>query len=209
METLRSESPVWRFFVKLIQIIYVSVIWIVFSLPVITAGASTAALFFVCLRLCKNEEGYIFRDFWKSFRREFKQATILWIVFLALGGFFLWDAWLMGQSQASFAPALRGVYLGALMLVLLVGSFVFAVLSRYTNTLRGTVTNAALMMARHFPTTLCMAAILISVLAFALFVFPPVFVVAPGVIAYLDSLLLVRVFARYEGPAEDDTDAGA
>ena len=202
---LDMDSPFWRGFLKITNIVYLSVIWIVFSLPLVTIGASTTALFYVALKLAVNEEGYIFRGFWKSFKQNFKQATIMWLILAFIIGFFCFDLNFFMNVETGFSGTMRGIYLGLLFLTVFVGLYVFAVLSRFDNTIKNTFLNAALMAARHLPSTICMAAITVTVVLFSMMAFPPLLLVAPGIIAYLNSLLLSRIFQKYM-PKEEQTE---
>lgn len=206
MEKSYTDSIFWQVFNKIIHITYLSVIWIVFSIPVVTIGASTTALFYVSLKLAENEEGYIFKSFWKSFKQNFKQATIIWLILGVLIAFFCFDLNLLMNVEVPGGSIMKGVYLGALLLTVLVALYVFAVLSRFENTIKNTFLNAAMMAARHLPSTLCMAAIVVTVILASLMGFPPLLLVAPGIIGFLNSMLLKNIFKKYM-PKEEDPDA--
>ena len=45
------ENPVWVFMGKLVDMLILSGLWVICSLPVVTIGASTAALYYVTLKL--------------------------------------------------------------------------------------------------------------------------------------------------------------
>ena len=55
------------------------------SLPIITAGASTTALFYCTLKLHKDGDIRVIYDFFRSFKQNFKQSTLIWILMLAAG----------------------------------------------------------------------------------------------------------------------------
>ena len=74
-----------RIFGFLGQLIALNLLWIVCSLPVITAGASTTALFYCTLKLHKDGDIKAIHDFFKSFKQNFKQSTLIWILMLAAG----------------------------------------------------------------------------------------------------------------------------
>ena len=61
------ENPVWVFMGKLVDMLILSGLWVICSLPVVTIGASTAALYYVTLKLANNEEGYTVRSFFFFF----------------------------------------------------------------------------------------------------------------------------------------------
>ena len=62
-----------------------NILFLVCSLPIFTIGASFTAMYYVTLKLAENEEGYIARGFLKSFKQNFKQATIIWLILLFFG----------------------------------------------------------------------------------------------------------------------------
>jgi uncharacterized membrane protein YesL len=64
---------------------YLNLLWLVCSLPIVTIGASTTALYYVTLKIAENEEGDITQQFFRSFKANFKQATVLWLILLAVG----------------------------------------------------------------------------------------------------------------------------
>ena len=65
---LNPDNRVMRLITKIADSVFLNLLWFVFSLPIVTAGAATTALFDVTLHMVNDEEGGIFRDFRKSFR---------------------------------------------------------------------------------------------------------------------------------------------
>ncbi len=82
---LNPESPVMSFITKITYSAYLNLLWLVCCLPIVTAGASTTALFYVTLKVAKNEEGSLTKSFFHSFRENFRQATVIWLILLAVG----------------------------------------------------------------------------------------------------------------------------
>ena len=73
---LDPESPIMQFITKIAHSAYLNVLWFVCCLPIVTAGASTTALFYVTLKMAKNEEGNITKSFFRAFRENFRQGKI-------------------------------------------------------------------------------------------------------------------------------------
>jgi len=144
------DSPYCRLITKIVHIIYLNILWLLFSLPVITIGASTTALYYVAMKLVKNEDGYIARSFIKSFRMNFRQGTIIWIIVLAAGFVLLQD-----YRYFSYLDYIPGKIGFALMLVLygLAAVMVFPVLAKYDNTIRNTLKNTLYFAFRHLPSS--------------------------------------------------------
>ena len=79
------DTPFYRFMLKFVQLMYLTFLWLVCSIPVITIGASTTALYYVCFKLAKDEESYLTRQFFNAFKVNFKQATCIWSIVFIIG----------------------------------------------------------------------------------------------------------------------------
>ena len=79
------DNPVWRFIGKLGDLILLNILWIVCSIPVFTIGASTTAVYYVTLKLVRDEGDSTIRSFFHSFKGNFRQATAIWMILLAAG----------------------------------------------------------------------------------------------------------------------------
>ena len=77
---IKPESKIMQIFYKATECMLLSILWVVTSLPVITIGASTTALYYAVVKVIRNNEGYVWGEFWNGFRTNFKQATIIWLV---------------------------------------------------------------------------------------------------------------------------------
>ena len=128
-------------------------------LPVVTAGAAYTALNDVVLRILRREEGHIVRDYFRAFKRNFKQGVPLGLLFL-LAAALLYADYLAAQT---YVPPLRIGIAAIALIVLAIALYAFALLARFENTLRGTVKNAAALAVAYFPRTL---GALVFVLAF-------------------------------------------
>ena len=114
------DNPVWRFIGKFWDVLIVNLLWIVCSIPIVTIGASTTAMYYVTLRLARDDDGYTFRSFFKSFRENFKQATAIWLIFLTVGLLLACDVYyfvrLVGASTMRTVMItiffFHGIYLG-------------------------------------------------------------------------------------------------
>ncbi len=103
-----------RIFGFLGQLIALNLLWIVCSLPVITAGASTTALFYCTLKLHKDGDIRVFHDFFKSFKQNFKQSTLIWILMAAAGIFIYMEKEALATMPGSMSQIFNYVILGGL-----------------------------------------------------------------------------------------------
>ena len=71
---------------KIVDCISLSLLWLLTSIPIVTIGASTTALYYAINTGIRFNQGKIWRAYWRSFRSNFKQATIIWLMLLVIYG---------------------------------------------------------------------------------------------------------------------------
>lgn len=84
MKFFDLESPLMQVLNKVADLMILNLLTVLFCIPVITVGASLTAMHYVALKMARNEECYIARDFFKSFRMNLKQGTVIWLIELFL-----------------------------------------------------------------------------------------------------------------------------
>ncbi len=153
------DGTLYRFITRLWDIIKLSLLWLVFSLPVVTFGAATIAAFDLCLKMVDEREGYIFQGFWKAFRGNLRKGIPLGLLFLAA----LYAVYLDGQILIA-ANAHEGILLALLIItafvVYLAFIYAFALMARYENTVTETIRNSYRIALRYFGRTLLLAVLL-------------------------------------------------
>lgn len=199
------ENPVWQFINRLLHIFLLNLLWIVCSLPVFTMGASTTAVYYVTLKMVRNEEGYTVRSFFDAFKTNFKQATVIWLILLLIGAFVGVDLTVYLRSTS---VNVVGLVLMAAFFAVAVGFvfeciYVFALLARFDNTVKGTMVNALIMSIRHLPYSVLMLASNVILTAIGFLAFPPILLLGLPLMALVNSWFLVRVFDRYQIKTED------
>ena len=93
MKFLQEDTFLTGFLSRLIDILLMSVLWLLTSIPVITIGASTTALYDVSLHLVLDDRSGIVLNFLRSMKRNFGRATLVWLLFIASGLFLGTDLW--------------------------------------------------------------------------------------------------------------------
>lgn len=138
----RENSLYSRSFNFLGKLIAMNLLWMVCSLPVLTAGASTTSLFYCALRLHKNGDCEVFKDFFKSFKQNFLQATIIWMILLT-GGMCIWMEKKAITTMPGMLPQIFSWVLAALsVLLVVIGLYVFPTLAAFDNKMIRIFTNA-------------------------------------------------------------------
>lgn len=202
------DNPVWRGIGKFWDVLIAHILWVICSIPIITIGASTTALYYVTLKLVRDEDGYTVRSFFHSFKENFKQATIIWLLVLVSGGVLAVDLWFVLRSGAvapgGFQTALASVFIGLTIIWLATVTYVFAVLARFYGSVRRIIFNALFMSVRHILSTVGVIVIDI-LLVFITFRFLPMLIVfGVALIAYVNSFFINRIFKKYTPKEERD-----
>ncbi len=204
------DNPFWRSLNTVADMLILNLLYVVCCLPVITVGAATSALYAVSMKLAdKDEDVYVTRCFFQSFASNFKQATLIWLIFLGIGVFLLYDLYLV--NVLTYLHWLEVVLLILCGYYLLSISYVFVLQSRYENTLGKTIRNSLLLsIANILPWSLLVGginALPVLVLWFQpgnLSVLLPVMLVGGyAATAYINSKIFNRVFARYHTKEEE------
>ena len=153
------NNPLMRALSKLFDIGWLSLIYVVFCVPLVTIGAATTSLYYVSAKVLRKDRGYVWSEFWHSFKLNFKPATLMWLIFAAIYGLLYFNLTTFNTSNAA-GGYLVGVYIALAFIVTCVASYAFCLLSRFNMNVRGILRYALYMSFRHFLHTLCFLAIL-------------------------------------------------
>ena len=209
-----------KFFVfmgKVADLCLLNLICLVCCIPIVTAGASITALYYVTLKMVRNEESYIFRSFFKSFKQNFRQATIIHLIMVAAAVLLYLDTNIvknMGEPMSQIMSVIFAVFTLVYAMILL---YLYPILAKFYNSVKNTFANAILMPIRHLPYTFIM--LLICALPVLIFfvlslqiqmtLILLVILFGMAVIAYLNSFFLVKIFDKYiPENSEGDADGG-
>lgn len=183
---------------KLFSLLALSCMWLLFSLPIITIGASTTALYDSVYRYVRRDEGYLWGTWWKSFKGNFKRSTLVWIPFLFFLLFLLMDLSILRQMRAqglSFS-GLYWVILALLALALDWGVFLAAYAARFNGRARDVFRYSFLLLTVHPILSLEILGLLV-VGFFLLLMFPALIVFIPATLFWLSSFITEKIFRQH------------
>lgn len=205
------DNPFWRFMGKLGDLIILNVLWIVCSIPIVTIGASTTAVYYVTLKLVRDEEGATIKSFFKSFKQNLKQMLIIWIILLAVGAILLFDlqfVYAVTGIQAGTKTVLLAAFGCLFFLYLSMSVYIFPVQAKFYNSIKRTFANSFFMAARHFPKTLCIVILDTAIILICSVFVPRLFVllIVFGVplLAFINSYILNGIFNQYISQEEPE-----
>lgn len=205
------DNPVFQAMGRLGDIVLLNLAWVLCCLPVVTAGASTAALLDLARRLVSGEEFPVWRSFFRAFRQNWGQATRTWLILLAALVLFLADLIIAFQTPGALGGLFRGTGLALLVMWLAVSGNAFALLARYEYHPVRVIADAALL-ALKAPLTALVSAVLalwMPVLALydlntALYLLLPWSLTGGAVWALALSAALMPAFRRLEEKKGDE-----
>lgn len=208
-QLFNPDSPVLGFITKVVYCVYLNILWLVCSLPIVTIGASTTALFYVTLKMAKNEEGNITKAFFHSFKDNFKQGTIIWMILLVLGIILGIDGYVLYHMrfENAFWTICSAVFIVALAAYAIVVMYIFPLLSRFDNTVTAMFKNSIMLGMRFLFCTVLMA-VIYFVMAFVIInIFTPAVIFGEGLCAFLCSYLLSNILLMCQEKAESTPEA--
>ena len=191
MEKSRIGSTVAR----LIDLILAGLYWLICSLPVITVGAASTALYYAVVKCVRHERGRLTGVFFAAFRRELRQSTLVWLIYLGYTAVIALDAYAIGVY------GLGGGVLGILRWVfflpaLLSMPWMFAYISRFSNGIGGSFKFVGWLTLRHLGRSVALAAVLIAA-GVIVWLIPMLLPLLPGAVCMAMSLLIEPVFREY------------
>lgn len=196
------DSPFMDLLNRLLFLLKLNLVTLLFCLPLITAGASFAAMHTLLLSLSRDEESYVFGPFFEAFKKNFRQALPVWLFFLLAGGVVGGGIYLVHAALTGFPLVLRLVQYIAAVILVVIFLYAFPLVSRYDNTFVKTLQNSLVLAVGFFPRTLGMLVVICGA-ALIMWLIPqgvPLYIcfclTAPG---YLCAKLYGPIFKKLEG----------
>lgn len=178
------------------------------SIPIVTIGASATAMHYA-LRQHHDDNGSLTKDFFASFKRNFRQATVIWLMLLAAAAIVLGNYWLLQDWENSATPIILAAMAVMSLLILVETVMVFPMLARFDNSIGGLMKNSLILAMLHPVRTAALAVITVLPVAVSVLL-PELFsaVVAMwalglcGGSAYLAQLLIIPMYNAIENSAD-------
>lgn len=198
MRIFNPDNGIFRYTEKLADLIILSVFWIVCSLPVVTVGPATAALYHTVVHCIRGNDRNSWGIFFTTFKSNLKVGTLTSLVVVPLLGVLLILHELLYQAALVDSTGYVLYFAYRVFLLLPVGAvcYVFPVLSRFTFQVNGLLVTSAKLSIAHLPSTVLMALIVFAALLVCSNILIFIFVM-PTVVASLHSYLLERIFKPY------------
>lgn len=200
MKFFSVDSPLYRFINTLWEIVKLNFFWLLFSLPIVTVGASTTAAFSVGLKMADNSEGYIFKAFWGAFKENWKKAVPVGLLNLLLIYAIYLDFQLFEKLEGNPMICL---IMGILACAVCISGFLYAyaLLARYENSILNTIKNSFEIYTRYIGRSIALTLLVAVELVVMLWNMTTIFfliLIGPACIIYTISAGALFIFKDIE-----------
>ena len=183
---------------KMVDTVILSALWVIFSMPIFTMGAASTALYYTVHKTLRRNRGYIYSNFWNSFKENFKQSTIVWLILLAIYAIFGADLYLTWQFLKAGMQwgVMFYLFLVLILMTIVWTIYIVAYSARFENTKKATMKNAAAIAVVNLGWSfLILFLFLVGALVIGLI--PIMIFLLPAVITLLYDIILERIFRKY------------
>lgn len=213
---LSFDSPVHKFVDKFANLMILNFVTMICCIPIITAGPALTSLFYVTMKMVRNEEGGILRNYFHSFRTNFLQGMLIGLIVIFVGAFLGLDLYYIYQMLADgkfYDYIVLVVICVSLILYFMASTYVYPLLAKFENSTKQLLRTSLLLSIRHLPATL--AIMVISLAPFLMLIYTPMtsalamifyLVLGFAAIAYFQSVFFVRIFDQYIPKDTDNTE---
>ena len=201
MKIFDLDSPLMNVLNKMADLMWLNILTLICCIPVITSGAALTSMHYVALKIVRNEESYITRSFFKSFKTNFRQATLIWLLLMLVAAILGGDYYIITKSGMQFSQVLVVLIMAAGVLVICTSLYVFPVLAKFDNTIMGTIRNAFIMSILQLPKTVVMfvmAFFPLIIYLVSLRLIPIIFLFGFSLPAYASAMLYNKFFQKLE-----------
>lgn len=211
-EFFSSEGPLFGFLQQMGNLILLSIIFIICSLPLFTFGTASSALYYAVVKSVRRGRGYPLKEYFRAFKRNFLSGTVLTLIVGGIAVLVLNNRFLIGQASLEDPDGsmltLHIIYDGILLLLVFVSIYLFPVLSRFAMKLTDIVKLSFVIAVRYFYYTILLVIGLGILLYLQWRIFPIwVVLILPGIWTYASSYLIERAMKKYTPAPKEGEDA--
>lgn len=207
-EVFNSDSMLMKTLSKLFDIGYLSIVFILFCIPVVTMGAALTALYYTTVKVIRRERGYVFQEFWRSFKLNFISATKMWIVELVIIVVMLFNITSVLEGTNEFSGFMLGAYIVMSLVIYGVSCYAYPVLSRFEMKNMAIIRMSLYLAAKYIYFTIpliIISGVAIISIYYLIPVMPIVPILMPGLASLVYSFLMEIVLKKYTKNREGAT----
>ncbi len=205
----QPDNPVMVTLTRIVDMLWVSIIFLVFCIPIITIVDSLTSLYYVCAKVIRHGESHVWREFWRSFKMNFKQSTIYWVLVVLIYMLLIWNINYLGLNASTkdgMGGLLAAVYLVMMIVLAILTLNVFPVISRFDNKFLVTVRFGLFMTFRHILPSLAVFLMVFfaAMLVYVQWATPTMIfsIILPGLVGFCATYPMEYVLKKYQPKSE-------
>ncbi len=191
---------------KICDCMILSILWCVCSIPIITVGASTAALYYAVNKSIRYNRGYAYKEFFSAFKSNFKQGTIVWLINLGLLLFGAYDCYILYQLRETISGAkiIMVIIVALLIFLIMWMTYVYPYMARFALPTKALMKNCVILALAHFLRSVLLTVLFVAAVVASLTV-PMAGIFVPVIYMVIANRIVERVFRKYM--SEEDIEA--
>lgn len=195
---LSPDNKLMNGFNRIIDAVILGTLWFVCCIPVITAGASSTAFYYAYHKTVRQRRGYAWQEFFKAFKANFKQSTIIWLIMIVLYLITGLDCLILSSMEkpTGYTSTLFMIIVAIMIAITVWAIYVFPYLARFTNTTKVMMKNSALIALANLPWSILLL-VLFAVSAFLLLLIPIATFIVPAAYMWVANKIMERIFRKY------------
>ena len=214
MKLFNPDSRIMIFLSRVADLVILNILWLVCCVPVVTIGASTTAMYHVIRHWQKDSVSSIVRDFFQSFKEDFKQATPVYLILLIPTVAVVMNAMLIfnPENSAAVPSYLLVIWFISALILLFISSFVYPVMAFFADSIFKTLRNAMVLALANLPRTILISIlnllpVILLFVNLSFFLQSSIFwlMIGGALVAYLNMSILKPVFKKLVPSEFEDT----
>ena len=214
MKLFNPDSRIMIFLSRVADLVILNILWLVCCVPVVTIGASTTAMYHVIRHWQKDSVSSIVRDFFQSFKEDFKQATPVYLILLIPTAAVVMNAMLIfnPENSAAVPSYLLVIWFISALILLFISSFVYPVMAFFADSIFKTLRNAMVLALANLPRTILISIlnllpVILLFVNLSFFLQSSIFwlMIGGALVAYLNMSILKPVFKKLVPSEFEDT----
>lgn len=190
------DSTFSRFMNTLFDILMIGILWFILSLPLITIAASTTAAYYAMAKVVRHKTGYLFKEFFRSFKDNFKQSFLPSLIFIAVAFIAAVDINYVWNNRSKLNDGLFVIIVGIVFLFLSCSIYFCPFLSRFTKKNGELFRLSAFSAFRFLPVTVLVITGMIA-LIIMIYLMPWAMIIMPGIMFFVITFPMEYIMKRY------------
>lgn len=194
-ELFSIDGPLYRFCLFIYETFILNLLWVLGSLPILTIGVSSSALYYVYGKKVRGNSYSIYSDFVKGYKECFKKAFPFGAVITAVLFFSIFNLYKLNNMGSGYIW-IKLLQVLIILQIMLISVFLFPLIARFNMGLYELIKNSVVLAYKHIIVSVCSIVMLTALIIFTLYKFSfALFII--GIYTYISSYFIEKVFNKY------------